>query len=346
MLAVSALVSAYVMWGGDPSGQPNRAQVSGTLWAAVVVVPPAFAWAWARRRPASDTSNGDQVAAAADLLATRMMLYWSAQVVQRGIQTPAPVRVRWAWAGDEVALSREALNDSPDLGNDPCPLAGVSPAVQADGQVLGSGLVTRLHDEVYVKLRHGRLVLIGGPGAGKTGAMILLLLEALRHRDQVQAADRSGVPVPVWLTLGSWNPSEQDLRAWVIATVARDHPYLRALDFGPDAIGQLFDAGLIALFLDGLDEMPDGLRSRAIERLAEGAPRVRVVLTSRPDEYAATLRDAQPLPYAAVVQLRPVSPRMAVNYLLEGQVGVARDQWREVTDHLRANATGVLAQTL
>jgi hypothetical protein len=34
-------------------------------------------------------------------------------------------------------------------------------------------VVTRLHDEVYARLPYGRLVLIGGPGSGKTGAMIL-----------------------------------------------------------------------------------------------------------------------------------------------------------------------------
>jgi hypothetical protein len=56
------------------------------------------------------------------------------------------------------------------------------------GEVLGSGLVTRLHDRVYARLRHGRLVVVGGPGAGKTAAMILLLLEALGHRG---AGDRS-----------------------------------------------------------------------------------------------------------------------------------------------------------
>ena len=65
--------------------------------------------------------------------------------------------------------------------------------------------MTRLHDEVYARLPHGRLALTGGPGAGKTGPMILLLLAALdwrarlacRHRDRVRfiplledAADR------------------------------------------------------------------------------------------------------------------------------------------------------------
>ena len=75
--------------------------------------------------------------------------------------------------------------------------------------MLNSGLVTRLHDEVYARLHHGRLVLIGDPGAGKTGAMILLLLEALRYRQRMPETARTDVPVPVWLTLGSWDPGVQ-----------------------------------------------------------------------------------------------------------------------------------------
>ena len=168
--------------------------------------------------------------------------------------------------------------------------------------------MTLLHDAAYARLRHGRLVLIGGPGAGKTGAMILLLLEALRHRNQVSGPDRADVPVPVpvWLTLGSWNPTAQGLREWVMATAARDHSYLGAVDFGPDVIGQLFDTGWVALFLDGLDEMPDNLRGRAMERLHAEAAGRRVVLTSRAHEYRATLETGRDLPYAAVVELRPV----------------------------------------
>jgi hypothetical protein len=82
-----------------------------------------------------------------------------------------------------------------------------------------------LHDEVYARLRQGRLVLIGGPGAGKTGAMMLLLMmEALHQRDQMPGPERAGIPVPVWMTLGSWNPTTQGLREWVLATMARDYP--------------------------------------------------------------------------------------------------------------------------
>jgi predicted NACHT family NTPase len=190
-------------------------------------------WAWWKSRRAAhmSSSTAAQVDAAAERLAEQMFATWSQQVVQRGIEAPVPVRVRWTWASEQVAMSREELRASPGLSTDPLRLPGAD-SEPSSGEILGSGTVTRLHDEVYARLQHGRLILIGGPGAGKTGAMILLLLEALRHRRSLRDADQAEVPVPAWLTLGSWNSLEHSLREWVITTMSRDHPYLRAVDFG------------------------------------------------------------------------------------------------------------------
>ena len=327
---------------------PNRAQVSGALLAAIVIVPPVVVWGWQRRhRAVAGTSTRAEVDAAADRLAEQTLETWSRQVVQRGIQAPAPVRVRWRWAADDVALPRQELAAAPSLPTDPGPLPSSADDPPGAGQVLNSGLVTRLHDEVYARLHHGRLVLIGDPGAGKTAAMILLLLEALRYRQRMPETARTDVPVPVWLTLGSWDPSVQGLRDWVTATIGRDHPYLRATDFGPNAVAQLFDTGRIALFLDGLDEMPDTLRSKAVERLTAEAAGRRVVITSRPDEFRETIDlGRRQLPYTAVIELRPVGPQAAARYLLEGQIGAARQAWQPVADHLLAHPDGVLARTL
>jgi hypothetical protein len=79
------------------------------------------------------------------------------------------------------------------------------------------------------------------------------------------SADR--LPAPVRVRWRWAAPQVAGAREWVTATVARDHPYLRAAVFGPDAIGALFDTGGVALFLDGLDELPDADRSQAIHRL-------------------------------------------------------------------------------
>lgn len=227
-LACAAAVVVYVLAKRSAAEQDHRAQVGGTLLAAVVLVPPTPAWAWSRRRsPVQARATPEQVEAAADLLATRTARTWAREVVERGIQLPVPVRVRWQWADPQLTVRRAEINASPPAPTDPRPIPGTEA-----GEVLSSGLVTRLHDRVYARLRHGRLVLIGGPDAGKTAAMIVLLLEALNHRAQVGEADQAKAPVPVWLTLGSWDPHAQGLREWVTARMARDHPYLRATEFG------------------------------------------------------------------------------------------------------------------
>ncbi len=90
----------------------------------------------------------------------------------------------------------------------------------------------------------------------------------------------------------------------------------------------MFDTGRIAFFLDGLDEMPDALRRTAVERLTKEATGRRVVLTSRPDEFRETIDlGRHQLPYAAVIELRPVAPKGAAAYLLEGQIGAERQAW-------------------
>ena len=200
--------------------------------------------------------------------------------------------------------------------------------------------------EVYARLRHGRLVLTGGPGAGKTGAMLLLLLAALRHRTDESQLKPTHIPVPVWLTLGSWNPDRQSLRDWVVDSLQRDHPYLKAADFGPEAPARLFDTARIALFLDGLDEMSDALRPRAAQRLREESSGMRVVLTSRPDEYAATLLAGAQVPNTAVLEMRPVGVRAAVTFLLADRTPADADRWTPLTAHLTTHPDDVLAQTL
>jgi hypothetical protein len=58
--------------------------------------------------------------------------------------------------------------------------------------------VTELREQLYDRLdgERARVVILGGPGAGKTAAMMLLLLiDVLEHRPA-----GSEQPVPVWLT--------------------------------------------------------------------------------------------------------------------------------------------------
>jgi MFS family permease len=213
-------------------------------------------------------------------------------------------------------------------------------------QVLGSGMVTRIHDELYSKLPHGRLVLVGGPGAGKTGAMILLLLAALGRRDGLaEYEERVRIPVPVWLTLGGWDPDSTALREWAAGRMRLDYPALRAPEYGPDAAAELLRTGRVALFLDGLDEIPQRVRSQALCRISEEATGLRLVLTSRPEEYLQAAEVSAP-GNTAVIELLPVRPAEARKYLLREQTGTRREQWLEVADYIARNPDSAAAQAL
>lgn len=103
-------------------------------------------------------------------------------------------------------------------------------------------------------------MILGGPGAGKTTAM-LLLIDILEH-----PGEGSGEPAPVWLTLGGWNPGTTPLQAWAADRLDRDYPGLAAYG-GPGTAAELIRTGRVTLFLDGLDEMAPALRGRALEAI-------------------------------------------------------------------------------
>ena len=118
----------------------------------------------------------------------------------------------------------------------------------------GSDLVA-----VLPKVPTGRLVVLGEPGAGKSMLMIRLVLDLLARR-------RSGGPVPVLVSLASWNPADQDLRGWLAAQLTVGHPALAAAappgEAGDTRIDALLAAGLILPVLDGLDEIHAAVRGR------------------------------------------------------------------------------------
>ena len=336
--------AAVVVWRIHDSRAPvDTATVYGGDAAAVAIAVTlllSLATWWQKDRATRiESGTSAQLDAAADRLAEVTADLWQKEAVRRRIVTPAPVTVRWHWASPEVAVPRPEVSMPPAPGAGPPPLPGVGP-----GELLESGVVIRLYHEVYARLPHGRLVLLGGPGAGKTGAMILLLLAVLEHRDVPAGEPQAQMPVPVWLTLGGWNPLTTSLHEWATATMNRDHPFLRAPDYGADTAGGLLSTGRVTLFLDGLDELPEDLQSAALRQVDE-ARGLHIVLSSRPAEFRHAVREGR-LDNAAVLELRPVRPAAAAAYLLRDQVEPSRSQWEQVGAYLRAHPDTVTAQAL
>ena len=344
-VAVIAAMAAVIVQIQSSKQPVDTATVySGDLAAVAVAVTLLLAIAgwWRKNSPrAGGISSAAQVAAAAERLAQVMADRWRREAAIRRITTPAPITVRWHWAAEAVTAPRRDVATPPVPGAGPLPL----PAPAEQGELLDSGVVGRLHDELYARLPHGRLVVLGGPGAGKTGAMVLLLLAALEQRALLVDGQRERVPVPVWLTMGKWNPADMSLREWAAATMNRDHPALRAPEYGPDAAEELLRGARVALFLDGLDEMPEGVRAQAMRRVDEEARGLRVVLTSRPAEFWHATQDSRP-DNTAVIELRPVRPGAAAAYLLHGQPHPHRERWELLGSYLKQHPGSVAAHAL
>ncbi|MDA0170592.1 hypothetical protein OJ998_15940 [Solirubrobacter taibaiensis] len=197
--------------------------------------------------------------------------------------------------------------------------------------VMNRGVVEQLH-ALYVHPDVDKVVITGKAGAGKTGALIQILLEALDYRENNPGANgRSDVPVPVFLTLSDWDPTEKGLVEWADAVLKRD--YGSATTSAGDSIYAelLRDRGRISLFLDGLEEMPPELWDKAVERITVETS-LRVVLTARP-KAARRARIA----FAAQVKLAPVKVTDARDYFLTACDERLHPQlWKLLAEHLNS----------
>jgi hypothetical protein len=195
-----------------------------------------------------------------DRLALAMRNQWTNAANERRLLQPAPLPIRWHRSGDPV-VGPVAAATRADHGFDPLP--GLD---RVTSSRLRRGTRRDLH-RIYGGLASGRLMIVGGPGTGKSSAAVLLLLDALRYRDQATPDDRSRIPVPVLFTLQNWNPETTSVEAWLHTKLAE----IPVFNGRPRDAVNLLRAGRIAVFLDGLDEIPAPVRPLALQALGEQA---------------------------------------------------------------------------
>ena len=130
---------------------------------------------------------------------------------------------------------------------------------------------------------------------------MLLILAALRHREQVAEADRPKVPVPVMFTLHGWDPVGQPVQDWLARRLGQTYPMLAGRD-GAARPPRLLAEGKIAVILDGLDEIAADLRPAALRALSQQAA-FRLVMLTRTAEMAPRPREGT-LEGAAAIELR------------------------------------------
>jgi hypothetical protein len=309
---------------------------------AAVLVPLAGLVVWLVHRFPPQAPTVDLGWAASEL-ARRVGQQWEDAASLRSL-SQQPLEVHWAWSKRRLTGTVEAAVGVFDAPRHP-PLPGLS--CITPGQ-LDKG-TTRDLFKIYGGLASGRLVLAGTPGAGKSGAMIGLLLAAANHRKAiVDPAVQAKVPVPVLLTADDWSPESELLADWLTRRLTEEHPFLKArVKDRPEASAAraLVDDHLISILLDGVDEMPAGTHIAVLRELDLQAS-CRVVVSCRTRELELAVRDGRHLTGAAALELAPVTGQEAANYLESRMVAATPGPWSALIRYLRENQASPVARAL
>ncbi|WP_131739451.1 NACHT domain-containing protein [Actinomadura roseirufa] len=285
----------------------DRAQLTGGFVLASAV-PLISVWWWARRRSrdlaAQAVPSSEAVARAKDLLAEMVAEQWKDEALLRSLADPDPIPVRWR--APAPGAHTPAIMDHPGLID--------STADSGDGSwwTASSADIGALADR-FRRTRRRRLIILGGPGAGKTTLALQLLLHLLATRSQ-----HPGEPVPVLLPVAGWNTERSfRLQDWLTGRLLADYPALRSPGLGEPVVRALAARGHVLPVLDGLDELPAPARTavvKALNRSLGGDDQL--ILTSRTREFTeAVASAADVITSAAVLEPRPLEPAAAADYL-------------------------------
>ncbi|MFF2009838.1 NACHT domain-containing protein [Streptomyces sp. NPDC058195] len=266
----------------------------------------------ARRRRAAWRS-GKNLARTAEALAESLTYHYGQDERLARINDPHPLAVSWT-TGATAAPAAEDGATGEDARDDP---DRTGPA--ADEAAI-AGLLT--------SAPAGRLVVLGGAGAGKSVLVLRLAHALLRER-----ARGSQDPVPAVVSLASWDPGH-GLLGWLSERLAEEYPDAFASMAGAppaDVAFHLLLTRRVLPILDGFDELPEHRRADALRQIIETMRgRHPFVLTSREPEYREHAPE-EALFERTEIRLSPLSDDAVRACLAPGRT---RSRWTPVLDRL------------
>lgn len=255
-------------------------------------------------------------------------------------------------AAAERALARSLLHrwrteaDAWDM-TDPEPLPvrwTPSRRVASAGEYVPAGSGTDTIAGTFLRLRpRRRLVVLGTAGSGKTVLCVLLTLELLARR---LTQGENDVPIPLMLSLESWDTRRQSLTEWLVDRLRQDHPGLPPVD-GVHPARLLVRERRVLPVLDGLDELPGHRRAEVLEALNTGlGSEGDVVLVSRTDEYARLDQEGTGLRHSTVIESLPLRPDEVAGHLRRARPPARAAAWAPLLRSLQTQPSAPVAWAL
>ncbi|MFJ3670434.1 NACHT domain-containing protein [Streptomyces sp. NPDC090106] len=277
---------------------------------------------------ASGLSDTETRRRAADSLADAVRDQWGAEARLRRLQDPAPLDVEWTPAPRHLADHAQNIRRRPPLP---------APRDSDDQDIVGA----------LPALPGRRLVVLGGPGTGKSVLAIRYVLDRL-------AARQPGDPVPVIFPLSSWDPRRTGLREWLTTRLAADYrPLAAPVDDRRSLARALLDTGLVLPVLDGFDELAQAAQGQAVRRVnAELDTDLPLLLTSRREAWERAVTEGDVLTAAEVVELLPLRLDGAAAHLertarlLRRDTEEPRTVWTPVLHRLTRSPSAPAARAL